>query len=42
MKRRYEDSANDPDTAFNAIIPTPATAGIVTLSLTNDSSATSN
>ena len=41
MKRRYEDSANDPDTvAFNAIIPTPATAGIVTLSLTNDSSAT--
>ena len=41
MKRRYEDSANDPDTvAFNAIIPTPATSGIVTLSLTNDSSAT--
>ena len=41
MKRRYGDSDNDPDTrAFNAIIPTPATAGIVTLSMTNDSSAT--
>ena len=41
MKRNYNDSDNDPDTrAFNAIIPTPATAGIVTLSMTNDSSAT--
>ena len=41
MKRRYGDSDNDPDTrTFNAIIPTPATAGIVTLSMTNDSSAT--
>ena len=41
MKRNYNDSANDPNTvAFNAIIPTPATSGIVTLSLTSDSSAT--
>ena len=36
MKRRFADSANDPDTvAFNAIIATPPSAGIVTLSLTN-------
>ena len=41
MKRNYNDSANDPNTvAFNAIIPTPASNGIVTLSLTSDSSAT--
>ena len=41
MKRNYNDSADDPNTvAFNAIIPTPATSGIVTLSLTSDSSAT--
>ena len=36
MKRRYGDSANDPDTvSFNAIISTPPQDGIVTLSLTN-------
>ena len=41
MKRNYNDSADDPNTvAFNAIIPTPASSGIVTLSLTSDSSAT--
>ena len=40
MKRNYNDSANDPNTSFNAIIPTPASNGIVTLSLTSDSSAT--
>ena len=41
MKRNYNDSANDPNTVtFNAIIPTPASNGIVTLSLTSDSSAT--
>ena len=39
MKRRHGDSANDPNTVtFNAIIPTPATSGIVTLSLSSDSS----
>ena len=39
MKRRHGDSANDPNTVtFNAIIPTPPTAGIVTLSLSSDSS----
>ena len=39
MKRRHQDSANDPNTVtFNAIIPTPPTAGIVTLSLSSDSS----
>lgn len=36
MKRRYQDSANDPMTqAFNAVVVTPPTDGIVTLSLTN-------
>tara|TARA_B000000532_G_scaffold167392_1_gene135246 strand:+ start:50 stop:415 length:366 start_codon:yes stop_codon:yes gene_type:complete len=41
MKRNYKDSANDPNTiTFNAIISTPPTDGIVTLSLSNDSSAT--
>ena len=36
MKRRYGDSANDPDTvSFNAIISTPPSDGIITLSLTN-------
>ena len=41
MKRRHGDSANDPNTVtFNAIIPTPATSGIVTLSLSSDSSQT--
>ena len=39
MKRRHSDSANDPNTVtFNAIIPTPASSGIVTLSLSSDSS----
>ena len=39
MKRRPQDSAHDPNTVtFNAIIPTPATSGIVTLSLSSDSS----
>lgn len=43
MKRRYQDSANDPDSyTFNAIIPTPATSGIVTLSITSDSSQSLN
>ena len=43
MKRRHGDSANDPNTVtFNAIIPTPATSGIVTLSLSSDSSQTLN
>ena len=43
MKRRHGDSANDPNNVtFNAIIPTPATAGIVTLSLSSDSSQTLN
>lgn len=36
MKRRYADSADDPNTvAFNAVIATPPTDGIATLSLTN-------
>ena len=36
MKRRYADSANDPDTvAFNAVVTTPPEDGIITLSLTN-------
>lgn len=36
MKRRYADSANDPDTvAFNAVVTTPPEDGIVTISLTN-------
>jgi hypothetical protein len=36
MKRRYADSANDPNTLeFNSVITTPPTDGIVTLSLTN-------
>ena len=36
MKRRYTDSANDPDSLqFNAVVVTPPTDGIVTLSLTN-------
>ena len=36
MKRRYEDSANDPSTVqFNSIIVTPPEDGIITLSLTN-------
>ena len=36
MKRRYEDSANDPNTVqFNSIIVTPPSSGIITLSLTN-------
>ena len=36
MKRRYADSADDPNTvAFNAVVATPPTDGIVTLSLTN-------
>jgi len=36
MKRRYGDSANDPDTvSFNAIVSTPPQDGIITLSLTN-------
>ena len=36
MKRRYGDSANDPDTvSFNSVIATPPADGIVTLALTN-------
>jgi len=36
MKRRYADSANDPDTvAFNAVVTTPPEDGIITMSLTN-------
>mgnify|MGYP000166889302 CR=1 FL=1 len=36
MKRRYTDSANDPDTLqFNAVVATPPADGILTLSLTN-------
>lgn len=36
MKRRFADSADDPDTVtFNGIISTPPADGIVTLSLTN-------
>ena len=36
MKRRYADSADDPNTvAFNAVIASPPTDGIVTLALTN-------
>ena len=36
MKRRYADSADDPNTlAFNAVVTTPPEDGIVTLSLTN-------
>lgn len=36
MKRKYSDSANDPDTfQFTAVIPTPASSGIITLGLTN-------
>ena len=36
MKRRYADSADDPDTvAFNAVVSTPPEDGIITLSLTN-------
>jgi len=36
MKRRYADSASDPNTVqFNAVVTTPPEDGIVTLSLTN-------
>jgi len=36
LKRRYTDSANDPDTlTFNSIVVNPSTDGIVNLSLTN-------
>ena len=36
MKRNYTDSAGDPDTvSFNAAIISPASQGIVNLSLTN-------
>ena len=36
MKRRYQDSAEDPSTlTFNSVVVTPPTDGIVTLSLTN-------
>lgn len=36
MKRRYTDSAADPNTqAFNAVVTSPPEDGIVTLSLTN-------
>lgn len=36
MKRRYEDSASDPNTIqFNAVVTTPPEDGIITLSLTN-------
>lgn len=36
MKRNYNDSADDPNTvSFNAVVATPPSDGIVTLSLTN-------
>lgn len=36
MKRKYSDSADDPNTVqFNSIIATPPENGIITLSLTN-------
>ena len=36
MKRRYADSADDPNTVqFNAVVTTPPTDGNITLSLTN-------
>lgn len=36
MKRRYADSANDPNTIqFNAVVTSPPEDGIITLSLTN-------
>jgi hypothetical protein len=36
MKRRYGDSANDPDTInFNSVVISPPTDGIINLSLTN-------
>lgn len=36
MKRKYTDSANDPNTLeFNAIVATPPEDGVLTLSLTN-------
>ena len=36
MKRRYQDSAADPSTQeFNAVVTTPPSDGIITLSLTN-------
>ena len=36
LKRRFGDSADDPDTVdFNTIVVNPSTAGIINLSLTN-------
>jgi hypothetical protein len=36
MKRRYADSANDPNTLeFTSVIASPSADGVVTLSLTN-------
>lgn len=36
MKRRYGDSANDPDTInFNSVVISPPTDGIINLSLSN-------
>jgi len=36
MKRRYEDSANDPSSlSFNSVVVTPPTDGLVNLSLLN-------
>ena len=36
MKRRFGDSANDPDTVtFNSVVTSPPEDGVITLSLTN-------
>ena len=43
MKRRYTDSANDPDSLqFSTAIASPSTDGVLTLSLTNTQTDTLN